>query len=442
MKLFLMTLGCDKNRVDAEEMLTDLDRNGFVFVSDERTAEVIVVNTCCFIDPAKEESIEAILEMAEHKADGECKYLIVTGCMAQRYKNEILKEIQEVDAVVGTTSFDSLAQVITGLGIKKERPCIINSNNREFERPVDRILTTPTHYAYLKIAEGCSKCCSYCAIPSIRGRYRSFKMESLINQARAMARKGVKEIIIIAQETTIYGTDLYKEKKLHILLDEISKIDGIDRIRILYSYPEEIYDELIECMANNPKICRYMDMPIQHCNDKILRLMGRRIDKRGITDVINKLRKAMPDIVLRTSLITGFPTESEEQHGELIEFLKEMKIDHVGVFTYSMEEGTRAAALTGQIDEDIKLKRREELMLTQREVLKSLNKKWVDSTLDCLVDGYLTDDNIYVARSYADSPEVDSLIFVNSDRVLNSGDKIRVKIEKYSDYDFIATEVV
>ena len=442
MKLFLMTLGCDKNRVDAEEMLTDLDRNGFVFVSDERTAEVLVVNTCCFIDPAKEESIEAILEMAEHKADGECKYLIVTGCMAQRYKNEILKEIQEVDAVVGTTSFDSLAQVITGLGIKKERPCIINSNNREFERPVDRILTTPTHYAYLKIAEGCSKCCSYCAIPSIRGRYRSFKMESLINQARAMARKGVKEIIIIAQETTIYGTDLYKEKKLHILLDEISKIDGIDRRRSLYSYPEEIYDELIECMANNPKICRYMDMPIQHCNDKILRLMGRRIDKRGITDVINKLRKAMPDIVLRTSLITGFPTESEEQHGELIEFLKEMKIDHVGVFTYSMEEGTRAAALTGQIDEDIKLKRREELMLTQREVLKSLNKKWVDSTLDCLVDGYLTDDNIYVARSYADSPEVDSLIFVNSDRVLNSGDKIRVKIEKYSDYDFIATEVV
>ena len=442
MKLFLMTLGCDKNRVDAEEMLTDLDRNGFVFVSDERTAEVIVVNTCCFIDPAKEESIEAILEMAEHKADGECKYLIVTGCMAQRYKDEILKEIQEVDAVIGTTSFDGLARVITGLEQKRERPCIINSNNREFERPVDRILTTPTHYAYLKIAEGCSKCCSYCAIPSIRGRYRSFKMESLINQARAMARKGVKEIIIIAQETTIYGTDLYKEKKLHILLDEISKIDGIDRIRILYSYPEEIYDELIECMANNPKICRYMDMPIQHCNDKILRLMGRRIDKRGITDVINKLRKAMPNIVLRTSLITGFPTESEEQHRELIEFLKEMKIDHVGVFTYSMEEGTRAAALTGQIDEDIKLKRREELMLTQREVLKSLNKKWVDSTLDCLVDGYLADDNIYVARSYADSPEVDSLIFVNSDRVLNSGDKIRVKIEKYSDYDFIATEVV
>ena len=442
MKLFLMTLGCDKNRVDAEEMLTDLDRNGFVFVSDERTAEVIVVNTCCFIDPAKEESIEAILEMAEHKADGECKYLIVTGCMAQRYKDEILKEIQEVDAVIGTTSFDGLARVITGLEQKRERPCSINSNNREFERPVDRILTTPTHYAYLKIAEGCSKCCSYCAIPSIRGRYRSFKMESLINQARAMARKGVKEIIIIAQETTIYGTDLYKEKKLHILSDEISKIDGIDRIRILYSYPEEIYDELIECMANNPKICRYMDMPIQHCNDEILRLMGRRIDKRGITDVINKLRKAMPNIVLRTSLITGFPTESEEQHRELIEFLKEMKIDHVGVFIYSMEEGTRAAALTGQIDEDIKLKRREELMLTQREVLKSLNKKWVDSTLDCLVDGYLADDNIYVARSYADSPEVDSLIFVNSDRVLNSGDKIRVKIEKYSDYDFIATEVV
>ncbi len=442
MKLFLMTLGCDKNRVDAEEMLTDLNKNGFVFISDEKKAEVIVINTCCFIDPAKEESIEAILEMAEYKTDGDCKYLIVTGCMAQRYKDEILKEIQEVDAVVGTTSFDSLAQVIIDLEQKKERQCIINSNNREFERPVDRILTTPTHYAYLKIAEGCSKCCSYCAIPSIRGRYRSFKMDSLIAQANAMAQKGVKEIIIIAQETTIYGTDLYKEKKLHILLDEISNIDGIDRIRLLYSYPEEIYDKLIECMANNPKICHYMDMPIQHCNDEILRLMGRKIDKNGITAVINKLRQAMPDIVLRTSLITGFPTESEKQHKELIEFLKDVKIDHVGVFTYSMEEGTRAAAFSDQIDEDTKLRRQEELMLTQRQVLKEFNKKWIGMTLHCLVDGYLADDNIYVARSYADSPDVDSLIFVNSDRVLNSGDKIKVKIEKYSDYDFIATEVV
>lgn len=442
MKLFLMTLGCDKNRVDAEEMLTDLNKNGFVFISDEKKAEVIVINTCCFIDPAKEESIEAILEMAEYKTDGDCKYLIVTGCMAQRYKDEILKEIQEVDAVVGTTSFDSLAQVIFDLEQKRERQCIINSNNREFERPVDRILTTPTHYAYLKIAEGCSKCCSYCAIPSIRGRYRSFKMDSLIAQANAMAQKGVKEIIIIAQETTIYGTDLYKEKKLHILLDEISNIDGIDRIRLLYSYPEEIYDKLIECMANNPKICHYMDMPIQHCNDEILRLMGRKIDKNGITAVINKLRQAMPDIVLRTSLITGFPTESEKQHKELIEFLKNVKIDHVGVFTYSMEEGTRAAALPDQIDEDTKLRRQEELMLTQRQMLKELNKKWIGMTLHCLVDGYLADDNIYVARSYADSPDVDSLIFVNSDRVLNSGDKIKVKIEKYSDYDFIATEVV
>jgi len=442
MKLFLMTLGCDKNRVDAEEMLTDLNKNGFVFISDEKKAEVIVINTCCFIDPAKEESIEAILEMAKYKTDGDCKYLIVTGCMAQRYKDEILKEIQEVDAVVGTTSFDSLAQVIFDLEQKKERQCIINSNNREFERPVERILTTPTHYAYLKIAEGCSKCCSYCAIPSIRGGYRSFKMDSLIAQANAMAQKGVKEIIIIAQETTIYGTDLYKEKKLHILLNEISNIDGIDRIRLLYSYPEEIYDKLIECMANNPKICHYMDMPIQHCNDEILRLMGRKIDKNGIKDVINKLRKAMPDIVLRTSLITGFPTESEKQHKELIEFLKDVKIDHVGVFTYSMEEGTRAAAFSDQIDEDTKLRRQEELMLTQRQMLKELNKKWIGMTLHCLVDGYLADDNIYVARSYADSPDVDSLIFVNSDRVLNSGDKIKVKIEKYSDYDFIATEVV
>ncbi len=442
MKLFLMTLGCDKNRVDAEEMLTELDKNGFVFVADESIAEVIVINTCCFIDPAKEESIEAILEMAKYKDDGACKYLIVTGCMAQRYKDEILKEIQEVDAVVGTTSFDYLVQVIISLEQKKERQCIINSNNRELERPVDRILTTPTHYAYLKIAEGCSKCCSYCAIPSIRGRYRSFKMESLIAQAKSMAQKGVKEIIIIAQETTIYGMDLYKEKRLHILLNEISNIDGIDRIRLLYSYPEEIYDELIECMMKNPKICHYMDMPIQHCNDEILKLMGRKIDKRGIIDVVDKLRKAMPDIVLRTSLITGFPTESEEQHRELLGFLEDIELDHVGVFTYSMEEGTKAATLDHQIDEDTKLRRQEELMLTQKKMLNRINQKWVGKTLICIIDGYLADDNIYVARSYADSPDVDSLIFVGSDRVLNSGDKIRVKIEKYSDYDFIATEVV
>lgn len=442
MKLFLMTLGCDKNRVDAEEMLTDLDKNGFIFTADESEAEAIVVNTCCFIDSAKEESIESILEMAKYKDDGICKYLVVTGCMAQRYKDEILKEIEEVDAVVGTTSFDSLAAVIRGLEQKKDRPCIIQSNNREFERPIDRILTTPTHYAYLKIAEGCSKCCSYCAIPSIRGGYRSFKIESLIEQARAMAQKGVKEIIIIAQETTIYGTDLYKERKLHILLEEISRIDEIDRIRLLYSYPEEIYDELIELMAKNPKICHYMDMPIQHCNDEILRLMGRRIDKKGIIDVVNKLRRAMPDIVLRTSLITGFPTETEEQHKELLDFLSEVRLDHVGVFTYSMEEGTRAAKLYNQIDEDTKLRRQEELMLTQRRVLDKLNQKWVGKTLDCLIDGYLADDDIYVARSYADAPDVDSFIFVNSDRTLNSGDKIRVRIEKYSDYDFIATEVI
>lgn len=441
MKLFLMTLGCDKNRVDAEEMLTELNKHGFSFTSDESQAEVIVVNTCCFIDSAKEESIEAILEMAGYKKEGACKYLVVTGCMAQRYKEEILKEIEEVDAVVGTTSYDSLVQIIKELEYEKNRHCLIKDNMREFERPIDRILTTPIHYAYLKIAEGCSKCCSYCAIPSIRGGYRSFSMESLLSQAKSMAEKGVRELIIIAQETTIYGIDIYGEKSLHILLSKLSEIDGIDRIRILYSYPEEIYDELISYMANDKKICHYIDMPIQHCNDEILRLMGRRIDKQGIRDIVNKLRSAMPDVVLRTSLITGFPSETEKQHKELVDFLKEIKLDHVGVFTYSMEEGTGASKMGNQIDENTKLKRQEELMLTQKEVLAVTNEKWIGRTLDCLVDGYLADEDVYVARSYADAPDVDSLIFVSAKSELQGGSRVMVKIESFSEYDFIGVEV-
>ena len=441
MKLFLMTLGCDKNRVDAEEMLTDLSKNGFEFTAEESEAEAIIVNTCCFIDSAKEESIEAILTMAEQKKDGECKYLVVTGCMAQRYKDEILKEISEVDAVVGTTSFDGISNIIKSLAETKSKPCVIKPNSREFTRPIDRILTTPVHYAYLKIAEGCSKGCSYCVIPSVRGGYRSFEMNELLAQAKVMADKGVRELILIAQETSVYGLDLYKKKSLHVLLEELCKIDGIDRIRLLYCYPEEIYDELIDTMKKEPKICHYIDMPIQHCNDDILKKMGRRIDKAGIISVIEKLRAAMPDIVIRTALITGFPTETKEHHKEMIEFLKKMKLDHVGVFSYSKEDGTLAGRMDGQIPETVKQERLEELMLTQHEVLNEINQKWIGRELLCLVDGYLPDDDVYVVRSYADTPDVDSLIFLKAKSNLESGGKVKVKIQAFSDYDFEAVEV-
>lgn len=441
MKLFLMTLGCDKNRVDAEEMLTDLARNNFDFTDDETEAEAIIVNTCCFIDSAKEESIEAILTMAEQKKEGSCKYLMVTGCMAQRYKEEILNEISEVDAVVGTTSFDGISNIIKNLADTKEKTCVIKPNAREFQRPVDRILTTPVHYAYLKIAEGCSKGCSYCVIPSIRGTYRSFEMNELLAQASAMADKGVKELILIAQETTMYGLDLYKKKSLHILLEELCKIEGIHRIRVLYCYPEEIYDELIETMKREEKICNYIDMPIQHCNDDILKKMGRRIDKAGIIRVIGKLRVAIPDIVIRTALITGFPTETKEQHRELVEFLKEMKLDHVGVFSYSREEGTLAGRMEGQISEEMKQERLEELMLTQHEVVNEINQKWIGRELICFIDGYLPDEDVYVARSYADTPDVDSLIFLHARSELESGSRVKVRIESFSDYDFEAVEV-
>lgn len=441
MKLFLMTLGCDKNRVDAEEMLTDLSKNDFEFTDDESEAEVIVVNTCCFIDSAKEESIEAILTMAEQKQEGVCKHLVVTGCMAQRYKDEITKEISEVDAVIGTTSFDGISEIIRSLGQTEEKPCVIKPNAREFQRPIDRILTTPVHYAYLKIAEGCSKGCSYCVIPSIRGGYRSFEMSELLSQAVSMVRKGVKELILIAQETTMYGLDLYKKKSLHILLQELCKIEGLDRIRVLYCYPEEIYDELIETMKNEPKICHYIDMPIQHCNNAILKKMGRRIDKEGIINVVRKLRERIPDIVIRTALITGFPTETEEQHKELVEFLREMKLDHVGVFGYSREEGTSAGRMKGQISEEIKERRLEELMMTQHEVLNEINQKWIGRELNCLVDGYLSDEDVYVARSYADTPDVDSLIFVHSASEFESGSRVKVRIESFSNYDFEGVEV-
>ena len=367
MKLLFVSLGCDKNLVDSEEMLGLLTRKGFEIVDDETLAEVIIINTCCFINDAKEESVNTILEMAEYKKAGSCKALIVTGCMAQRYKNEITEEVPEVDAVLGTTSYEDIYRAI--------QEAVDGKKFQEF-KSIDylpeslgrRVLTTGGHFGYLKIAEGCDKHCTYCIIPKLRGKFRSVPMEHLLTQAREMAEEGVKELILVAQETTVYGTDIYEKKSLHVLLKELCKISGIRWIRVLYCYPEEIYDELIQTMKEEKKICHYLDLPIQHASDRILKRMGRRTTRAELVDIVNKLRGEIPDIVLRTTLITGFPGETEEDHEELMEFVDEMEFDRLGVFTYSPEEDTPAAGMPEQIPEEIKEERRDEIMELQQEI--------------------------------------------------------------------------
>ena len=386
MKVLFISLGCDKNLADSEEMLGLLTGKGHEIVDSEEEAEVIVINTCCFIHDAKEESIENILEMAEYKKAGTCKVLIVTGCMAQRYKEEIIEEIPEVDAVLGTTSYMDILKAI-------DEACE-GRHFQEFrdinELPEDsgrRVLTTGGHYGYLKIAEGCDKHCTYCIIPSLRGRFRSVPQERLIAQAEHMAEQGVKELILVAQETTMYGTDLYGKKTLHLLMKELCKIKGIRWIRVLYCYPEEIYDELIQVMKEEKKICHYLDLPIQHASDRILKRMGRRTTRAQLTATIEKLRKEIPDIVLRTTLITGFPGETEEDHQELMEFVDEMEFDRLGAFTYSPEEGTPAETMEDQIPEEIKEERRDEIMELQQEISLEKGNDRIGQELLVMIEG-------------------------------------------------------
>ena len=436
MKLLFVSLGCDKNLVDSEEMLGLLTGNGFEIVDDETEAEAIVVNTCCFINDAKEESVNTILEMAEYKKTGSCKVLVVTGCMAQRYKNEIIEEVPEVDAVLGTTSYGDILKAI--------REAMEGKHFQEFkdidylpEKLGKRVLTTGGHFGYLKIAEGCDKHCTYCIIPKLRGKFRSVPMERLVTQAKEMAEEGVKELILVAQETTVYGTDIYGKKSLHILLKELCKIKGIRWIRILYCYPEEIDDNLIQVMKEEPKICHYLDLPIQHASDAILKRMGRRTSKQQLIDTITKLRKEIPDIALRTTLITGFPGETQEQHEEVMEFVDEMEFERLGVFTYSPEEDTPAATMPDQIDEEVKEDRQADIMELQQEIVFDQAEDMIGKEVLVMIEGKVADENAYVGRTYRDAPNVDGLIFVNTDEELMTGDFAKVKVTGAAEYDLI-----
>ena len=426
MNILFISLGCDKNLVDTEVMLGLLDSRGYQMVDTEEEADVIVVNTCCFIHDAKEESINTILQMAEYKKTGKCKALIVTGCMAQRYKQEILDEVSEVDQVLGTTAYEKIVEAVdealAGSRGVEEKPLSYLP-----QTDAKRMVTTGGHYAYLKIAEGCNKCCTYCIIPKLRGRYRSVPMERLIEQAKDL----------VAQETTVYGVDLYGKKSLHLLLEQLCQISGLRWIRILYCYPEEIYEDLIQTMKREEKICHYLDLPIQHASDAVLRRMGRRTTRADLEQIVTHLREEIPDIVLRTTLIAGFPGETEEQHQEVMEFIDEMEFDRLGVFTYSQEEDTPAASMPDQIDEETKLNWQEELMELQQEIAFDRAEERTGSVVTAMIEGKVADEDAYVARTYGDAPNVDGLLFVQTTEELKSGDFVRVRITGAVEYDLI-----
>ena len=436
MKILFVSLGCDKNLADSEEMLGLLTAKGHQIVDAEEETEAIIINTCCFIGDAREESVETILEMAEYKKNGSCRALIVTGCMAQRYQKEITQEIPEVDAVLGTTAYEEIADALDKASVG-ERYYSFKSIDYLPKDEEKRILTTGGHFGYLKIAEGCDKHCTYCIIPSLRGHFRSVPMERLLAQAEDMAEQGVKELILVAQETTLYGKDLYGEKSLHVLLEKLCRIKGIRWIRILYCYPEEIYDELIDVMAKEPKICHYLDMPIQHASDAVLKRMGRRTSRQELTDIIKKLRSRIPDIVLRTTLISGFPGETQEDHETLMEFVDEMEFDRLGVFPYSMEDNTPAAAMKDQIPEEVKEARRDEIMELQQEISLDKGQDRIGQELLVMVEGKVSGESAYIARTYGDAPKVDGYIFVQTGELLMTGDFARVRVTGALEYDLI-----
>ena len=436
MKILFISLGCDKNLVDTEVMLGMLASRGYEMTNDEQEADIIVINTCCFIHDAKEESIQNILEMAEYKKNGSAKALIVTGCMAERYRQEILDEIPEVDEVLGTTAYDRILDAVDAALAGQHE--VMTADLDALPLPeTKRLVTTGGHFAYLKIAEGCDKHCTYCIIPKIRGNFRSVPMERLLKEAQDLAEQGVKELILVAQETTLYGKDLYGEKSLPKLLRELCKISGIRWIRILYCYPEEITDELIQVMKEESKICHYLDLPIQHANDTILKRMGRRTSKQELIDIVQKLRKEIPDICLRTTLITGFPGETQEQHEEVMEFIDTLEFDRLGAFTYSPEEDTPAATFEDQIDEEVKEDRQADIMELQQEIAFDKAEDMIGREVLVMIEGKVADENAYVGRTYRDAPNVDGLIFINTDVELISGDFAKIKVTGALDYDLI-----
>lgn len=448
MKILFCSLGCDKNLVDTEKMLYLLAEAGHTFVEDEHDAEIIIINTCCFIGDAKQESIQMILEMAQMKERGVCQALLLTGCLAQRYHDEIVEELPEVDGMLGVAATGEIVTLVEAVmqHVKQsERVQTTNSGSASVptylagnfsKGQTQRLVTTGGHYAFLKIAEGCDKHCTYCIIPKIRGKYHSVPMEELLEEARLLTEQGVKELILVAQETTVYGKDLYGEKRLPQLLRELAKLPDLRWIRLQYCYPEEITPELVQVMAEEPKVCHYIDMPIQHASDRVLRLMGRRTTKEQIKEKIALLRQEIPDIVLRTTLIAGFPTETQEEHEEMLDFLNEICFERLGVFPYSPEEDTPAAMMQGQVEEEVKLTWRDELMELQQDICSEFCGDYVGRVLEVLVEGYVPDENTYVGRTYADAPNVDGLIFFTSpDFALMSGDMVRVKVTGAHDYD-------
>ena len=442
-KLFCVSLGCDKNLVDTEKMLGVAGGLGVSFTDDETEADAILINTCCFIGDAKEESVNTILDMARYKEEGKCRALIVAGCLAQRYKQEIIDEIPEVDAILGTTSYEEIGNVLTrlfeenGEEKKAEHISCVHDLKELPTQAEKRVMTTGGHYAFLKIAEGCDKRCTYCIIPYLRGPYRSVPMEQLLAEARELADNGVRELILVAQETTLYGKDLYGEKSLPKLLHELAQIQGIYWIRIQYCYPEEITDELIQTIKSEEKVCHYLDIPIQHASDRILRRMGRRTHKAELKERISTLRREIPDIALRTTFICGFPGETQEDHEELMEFVDEMEFERVGVFTYSAEEDTPAYSYPDQIPEKVKEERRADVMELQQEIAFEHCENMVGKVLDVMIEGKVADEPAYVGRTYMDAPNVDGLIFVNADEMLMSGDFVRVKVTGANEYDLI-----
>ena len=451
--VLFVSLGCDKNLVDSEKMLGLLNEAGYRVAQEESEADAIVVNTCCFIHDAKEESVETILEMAEWKKKGRLKALIVTGCMAQRYQDEIQQEIPEVDAVIGTTGYTEIVPILDEILAEAEasqkEAAVEEPKEKSFVNccpSIDllpasladkRVVTTGGYTAYLKIAEGCNKRCTYCIIPYIRGHYRSFPMEDLLEEARKLAEGGVKELILIAQETTVYGMDCYGRKALPELLTKLCEIEGIEWIRILYCYPEEITDELIAVMKKEKKICHYLDIPIQHSEDTILKRMGRRTNRAELVSLVEKLRKEIPDIVLRTTLITGFPGETEEEFKNMVDFVDSMEFDRLGVFPYSAEEGTKAAEMDGQITEEVKESRRDEIMALQQEISADKAASRIDDEMSFLIEGYLYEDDIYIGRTYMDAPKVDGNVFVRAEEELISGDIVPVRITGANEYDLM-----
>ena len=435
-KILFISLGCDKNLVDSERMLGLLAGRGYEFTDDETQADIVVINTCCFINDAKQESVDTILEIAELRKTGALQALVVTGCLAQRYREEIQKEIPEVDMIIGVAAIDEIAQALDEFFDGKRENHYRNLNAQPWA-DTKRIVTTGGHFAYLKIAEGCDKHCTYCIIPKVRGSYRSIPMESLIEEAEALAEEGVKELILVAQETTVYGVDLYGKKTLPELLRRLCRIEGLHWIRILYCYPEEIDDELILAIKEEPKICHYLDLPIQHGCDTILKRMGRRTNRRELTEIIEKLRNEIPDICIRTTLITGFPGETDEEHEELMDFTAQMEFDRLGVFTYSQEEDTPAASMPEQIAEEVKEERCEQIMELQQEIAFDAALSMEGKVIEAMVEGKVADEDAYVARTYKDAPNVDGFLFINTTRQLMSGDFVKCRITGAYEYDLI-----